>query len=429
MPSPYLLTTVEKVLDWLKITDTAIRNTETTVLLSIIRQKSNVINTFLNRKIRLQEFTEFYQGDNTNSLSLRNFPVTAISTLHINSDIPRVFDSDALIANTEYDVDARLGILFTNGRLTSSSFVNFASSRGVSNNNFFGFGGTFPNILDSIKVVYSAGFNDFLIGSGDNDTIEWDNGTAQLATLTAAKYTGTSLASHIQTQMNAQIIGSDPYTVAYSNQTAKFKFSSTESVFVLQLFNGTLPDQTVGNTIGFDESVTGSGQSPMEWGTWTPNNGVIVADAVTTITPASKTGRIKIFNQGADNDLLYSVDGGTNFFNIPPFFKPNDILSQATVIKLKCKAGLTTTFFVAFTTEDGGSGTFISDIPMIGIPDDIEDACIRLSALGYEQSNRGSLGDLGLKSAGALAGGSETYDKDEQKNILKSISSYKRRLV
>ena len=121
------------------------------------------------------------------------------------------------------------------------------------------------------------------------------------------------------------------------------------------------------------------------------------------------------------------MDGGTNYFNIPPFFKPHDILSQCTQIKLKCGTGLTTTYFVAYTTEDGGNQDHESDFTVLGIPEEIEEACIRLVILAYEQSSKGSLNDLGVKSLNYEAGGTMTFDKDEQKNILKTISHYKRR--
>jgi len=423
MLSPYLLTTVDKVKKYLNL-PSDVSNSDDSSILSFIRQKSNVIENYLNRKVRLQTFTEFYDGDGSNTLQVDNYPISSVTSLNVDSQ--RDFDSTTDVDSDNYDIDKKRGRIIAGENLLDAEYY---VDRFRGGNNYHGYGAVFPRVLNSVKIVYVAGFNDFLIATDINDTVEWSNASSQSATLTAGEYSGVSLASHIQTQMNAEISASDPYTITYNNLTGKFNFSSSESVFILKFFNGSNPEKTVGNTLGFDPAITKSGQNPAEWGKWIPDTDVIVADTVTTITPSSTTGRIKIFNQGADNDLLYSFDGGTNYFNVPPFFMQDDIMAQVASIKLKCGSGLTTTYFVAYTIEDGGNQDHDSDFSVIGIPEDIEEACIKLVVLAYGQSGKGDLPDLGLNSINHAPGGTQTFNKEEQNQILKSISYYRRRIL
>ena len=57
MLTSYLLTTVDKVKKFMNL-PSDVGNTNDAILLSMIRQKSNEIENYLNRKIRLQTFTE-----------------------------------------------------------------------------------------------------------------------------------------------------------------------------------------------------------------------------------------------------------------------------------------------------------------------------------------------------------------------------------
>ena len=189
MLTSYLLTTVDKVKKFMNL-PSDVGNTNDAILLSMIRQKSNEIENYLNRKIRLQTFTEFYDGDGTNVLQLRNYPVSSITSLNIDTN--RDFATTTVVDSDNYDLDSRLGRIIAAENLMGQEYCL---------SNRVDCGGIFPKALNSIKVVYVAGFNSFLISDDVNDTIEWNNGSAQSATLTAGEYTGSSLASHIQTLM------------------------------------------------------------------------------------------------------------------------------------------------------------------------------------------------------------------------------------
>ncbi len=425
--SPYLLTTIRSLKDYLS--KTSVINSDDISARMFILQATNKIENFLNRRVRFQTHTEFYDGDGSNILYLKNKPNASVSSLIV--DLQRNFSTDDALDTDNYYVDADSGqiviqnadILFqAGGALRNVSLVPGSI-------NSLAVASAFPISLKTIKIVYSAGWNDFKIDTNVNDTIEWNNGTAQSATLTAATYTGISLASHIQTQMNAEITATDPYTITYNQLTGKFKLASSESVFILKLFNGSNPEKTVGYSIGFDPAINISALSSKEWGLWIPANGTATT-SVTTIVPSSSTGQIMIFNGSTspnNEDLKISFDGGTNYFNVAPFVKAI-FWTRTLSIKIKTNAN-TAPYFLAYTNEDGSSGEFDSDIGIIGIPEEIEHACIRLSALYYEQSQKGNLQDLGKSSINFTQGGTISFNKKEEQQILDSISRFRRMTV
>jgi len=54
------------------------------------------------RFLKSQEITEYHDGDGSNLIMLKHWPVTSVTTLH--SDSARSFGSDTLIASTDYQV-------------------------------------------------------------------------------------------------------------------------------------------------------------------------------------------------------------------------------------------------------------------------------------------------------------------------------------
>jgi hypothetical protein len=75
-------------------------------------------------------FTEILDGDGSNVIMLRNYPVVSITS--INEDVSRAFDAATIIPATDYTFDAPAGII-----KSDSYFVKWAQS---------------------IKVIYVAGY-------------------------------------------------------------------------------------------------------------------------------------------------------------------------------------------------------------------------------------------------------------------------------
>lgn len=94
-----------------------------------------------------------------------------------------------------------------------------------------------------------SGWGRFEITASVNDRLDFDQGAGALAaSLTAGMYTATTLASHIQTQMNAVGTG---ITVSYSDTTRKFTITKASGTLNLRWQTGANVARSVGDTIGY----------------------------------------------------------------------------------------------------------------------------------------------------------------------------------
>jgi hypothetical protein len=96
-----------------------------------------------------------------------------------------------------------------NNYASSSTLVSYSSQHS-----------SFPmsNLLNQSRNIL-AKFNGNFTVTASNKTLYINDGADKTITLTEASYTGTTLASHIQTQLNAS---SSSWTVTYSTSTYKF---------------------------------------------------------------------------------------------------------------------------------------------------------------------------------------------------------------
>jgi hypothetical protein len=100
---------------------------------------------------------------------------------------------------------------------------NLNSSTTVSGNSG---SGNIANIYDERRATYASMYSYFNVES-DNKKIYINDGSDYTITLTEGLYTGTTLATELQTQLNAS---SSNWTVSYSTTTKKFTISNTGSV-------------------------------------------------------------------------------------------------------------------------------------------------------------------------------------------------------
>ncbi|MDX1388946.1 MAG: hypothetical protein R3344_07130 [Acidobacteriota bacterium] len=93
---------------------------------------------FCRREFFNATYTEYKhaKGAYATGLLLDEFPVSSVTTVHVSTDLPRVYDSTTLLtADEDYLVDEAAGILY---RVDGS---------------------TFPQDIRSVKVVYVAGYS------------------------------------------------------------------------------------------------------------------------------------------------------------------------------------------------------------------------------------------------------------------------------
>jgi len=102
-----------------------------------------------------------------------------------------------------------------------------------------------------------SGWGRFVISTGVNDAIDFDEGGAEInATLTAGTYTADTLCTEIKTQLDAG--GALTYTVDYDDANNKFVISATGN-FTLRWNTGTNKTTSVASTIGYSDSADDNG--------------------------------------------------------------------------------------------------------------------------------------------------------------------------
>jgi len=99
---------------------------------ALITSASKWANNFTSRKLKARDLTEYYDGDNTSTLFLDNYPVNSITTVH--QDSARAFGTSTLVSSTDY-------VYYRDGR-----------------RNLIGVGVGWSDGIQTIKIVYNAGY-------------------------------------------------------------------------------------------------------------------------------------------------------------------------------------------------------------------------------------------------------------------------------
>jgi hypothetical protein len=107
---------------------------EDEIVAAIVNGVSGTVSAYLGRELVQKTYTEYYNGNGTPSLILRNYPVVSITSIH--EDSLRMWQSDAAV-----DVAGDVQVNLSTGILTNWN-NRYAWDRGRGN----------------IKVVYVAGY-------------------------------------------------------------------------------------------------------------------------------------------------------------------------------------------------------------------------------------------------------------------------------
>ena len=112
------LTTLSAAKTQLKIAD-AITDYDARVN-ALIAVASQRISSYCNRVFEPATYTETFDGRRQNEVLLSQFPITSITSVHIDSS--RVFGATSLLPVDDYDADTDTGMVrFHNGNLPSGS--------------------------------------------------------------------------------------------------------------------------------------------------------------------------------------------------------------------------------------------------------------------------------------------------------------------
>ena len=132
-------------------------------------------------------------------------------------------------------------------RFANNNFVDSALTSST-------FNASYPaaNIYDTRRGLFGRFRGNFIVSSTENK-IYINDGTDKTITLTSAEYTGTTLASHIQTQLNAS---SSSWTCTYSTSTYKFTINRTAGTKIVRF---SVTAQAVWDMLGYTVAIDTAG--------------------------------------------------------------------------------------------------------------------------------------------------------------------------
>lgn len=108
------------------------------LLFEVLKRADQEAKTYCNRIFEVANYTEYYDGQGTNLIFLRQFPVVSITSIH--DDIGREYTSGYLLDDEDYTFDEKSGAV-------TLDYYNFMKGK------------------KNVKVIYRAGY-----GTGTGET-------------------------------------------------------------------------------------------------------------------------------------------------------------------------------------------------------------------------------------------------------------------
>jgi hypothetical protein len=187
----------------------------------------------------------------------------------------------------------------------------------------------------------------YVIVAGENDVLDFNDGGAQQAVLTAGLYTAAGLASHIQTQVDAE--STDTITCTYSDSTNKFTLASDGGTFQLLLKTGTNKERSAYKLLGFTDSAdkTGSTSYAGDDATFTDadTNHVLRCDAQGYKDDASGT------YTGSANALIEIGADICRVLLIKFMDRPTSVIDEVSFVDARSRSTETLTMFINKSTS------------------------------------------------------------------------------
>jgi len=234
MKSIYLLTSLTNLKTALNY---ATNTTYDHFLNQLIARATARCESYTGRKLRGRTYgsngiaEEYYDGTGSSRLYTNHKPIISVSSLY--DDLDRNFNSDTLFSSTDYAIFKAEGII----QLMPQSTKGSSFMRGIAN----------------VKLIYTAGYDEFQIIEDTNDRIDFNEGGSSLVgNLTAGIYTASSLASHIATILTAAATAT--VTCTYNYHTSKFTITSDGATFELEWNTGDNSYRSAVWTLGYREA-------------------------------------------------------------------------------------------------------------------------------------------------------------------------------
>lgn len=207
-------------------------------LRQLIRAASRLFQNKTNRALCYQEHTEYHDGFHATEIWLDQFPIQSDNnTIAVYDDPGRNYTNTYKLNAEDIVLDEtaqQMGVVRLEGDTVGKGTAN-------------------------IKVVYTAGYSEFLVQTNLNDYIDFNDGINDYSVqLDAGIYTAATLTTEIQSKMNTTA-SSDTYAVTYDTNSQRFTFSSDGSTFIINWISGDNEYKNAAGLLGFEKDGNSSG--------------------------------------------------------------------------------------------------------------------------------------------------------------------------
>ena len=208
------------------------------VLRSFISQATMEAENYTKRNLRARTYgangldAEIHNGNGQNTLYTKEYPIISVTELY--DDTVRNFTSTTLKASTDYIIWRDEGMI----QLYDDALL----------------GSIFDTDIGNVKLIYTAGYEEFNIISGVNNYIDFEEvANSQLsASVSGGRYTASGLCSAVKTALDAAGTGS--YTVVYDYLESKFRITSdmgSGRTFKIRWSTGSNRYRSIARRMGF----------------------------------------------------------------------------------------------------------------------------------------------------------------------------------
>ena len=237
MPALHLLTSLTNFKNYIGKTST----TDDFKIEKLIMAASGDIDKFTGKRLRGRTYganglaAEFHDGNGKHRLFPRQYPIISVTSLYDDTNLS--FGSDTLKTSTDYTIFSDEGFI----QLNSTAVLGTIFNKGTAN----------------VKLIYTAGYDEFQVIDGVNDRLDFEETSATELTAEIAEgvYTASSLATALDTALTAA--GASAYTITYDFYTGKFKIASDRAggggTFKILWNTGTNNYRSIARLLGFQD--------------------------------------------------------------------------------------------------------------------------------------------------------------------------------
>ena len=242
--SPESLTDLNRLEDYLAPSAT-FPTADSDIFTHLINGLSHFVLTFLGRdSLKYRAIPEYHDGDGSQYITTDNFPIIDVTSIHDDTSNyeSKDYGTSTLVSSGKYEVYNHS----ESDRLGNGGIIRHMT-------------GSFNKGRSNIKVIYNSGFSQFHVMQYFTDRIIVNDGSEVTVDIPSGKYNGSTLATAIQTALNASDL-IQTYTVTYNPDIHRMVISAPSNFGIIWT-NTDSRQKEFGKMIGFNVNSDDTGQN------------------------------------------------------------------------------------------------------------------------------------------------------------------------